>query len=423
MGVMLSPLICGIFMAVWEVTMREKGLGVEFIRFWKRYVDDIIIIWKGSREEFNEFFRKINLIHADIKFTQEVELPGQPLVALDVTLAFVEGKIVWRHFRKSTASDQVIHWRSAHDDNTKRSYVSGIVCTILRNCRYDVDAIPHLEDFRRRLLQAEWPGIVIEHNFSKGYARRDGIRRQRRGPLARNEYRTQLERAELKIIAKREDTARCVQRKTPELTQLPLPWNLDKELYCYVGRLCKKYKLPFRPYEAAGTKASFALCTVDFQPDKCDGCVVCQAKDHPDFRKPQCNLTHFVYILRCTVCGVEYVGETERPASVRLAEHLDTTAAARWLEQQQQQQQQPQRNRRPGNNGGNSQKGKGPSIFAQHICKDHPGHNAAACCAIGVVAMSRSYSHRKCTEGAFQFIYRCGLNLRVGGGQGIARTR
>ena len=111
-------------------------------------------------------------------------------------------------------------------------------------------------------------------------------------------------------------------------------------------------------------------------------------------------------------CGLEYVGETEQPFSDRLARHLNTAAAERYLQQNQQ-----QRNRNADSNT------PGPSIFAQHICKDHAGKEAADCCAIGMVAKTKSYGHRKCTEGGFHYVNRCGLNLKAGGGQGIARLR
>ena len=151
---------------------------------------------------------------------------------------------------------------------------------------------------------------------------------------------------------------------------------------------------------------------VDCHPDKCEGCLVCKAAKHPEYPRPKCNQSHFVYILKCTECGLEYVGETEQPFSDRLARHLNTAAAERYLQQNQQ-----QRNRNADSNT------PGPSIFAQHICKDHAGKEAADCCAIGMVAKTKSYGHRKCAEGGFHYVNRCGWNLRAGGGQGIARLR
>ena len=40
---------------------------------WKRYIDDIFLIWNGNRDELNQFITNINKVHPTIKFTHEVD--------------------------------------------------------------------------------------------------------------------------------------------------------------------------------------------------------------------------------------------------------------------------------------------------------------------------------------------------------------
>ena len=40
----------------------------KFLAFYKRFIDDIFIIWTGSEEEFLAFMKKINTLHATIRF-------------------------------------------------------------------------------------------------------------------------------------------------------------------------------------------------------------------------------------------------------------------------------------------------------------------------------------------------------------------
>ena len=49
---------------------------------WKRFIDDIFVIWTGSKSEFITFMTKINQIHNTIKFTHE--LSEMELAFLDV---------------------------------------------------------------------------------------------------------------------------------------------------------------------------------------------------------------------------------------------------------------------------------------------------------------------------------------------------
>ena len=39
---------------------------------WKRYIDDIFIIWQHSKAELIEFIKYLNQKHDTIKFTEEI---------------------------------------------------------------------------------------------------------------------------------------------------------------------------------------------------------------------------------------------------------------------------------------------------------------------------------------------------------------
>ena len=60
----MSPTFVDIFMAALEkkfmaslaTRLREK------IKFYKRYLDDILLIWDGSQTEFEEFFKLLNAL-------------------------------------------------------------------------------------------------------------------------------------------------------------------------------------------------------------------------------------------------------------------------------------------------------------------------------------------------------------------------
>ena len=46
-----------------------KEFNTKLIRFYKRFIDDIFIIWTGTEEELRTFMVKINKAHPTIKFT------------------------------------------------------------------------------------------------------------------------------------------------------------------------------------------------------------------------------------------------------------------------------------------------------------------------------------------------------------------
>ena len=52
-----------------QVQECAKNEGESQILLYKRFIDDILLLWKGSEEKFLEFMDKINSLHPTIKFT------------------------------------------------------------------------------------------------------------------------------------------------------------------------------------------------------------------------------------------------------------------------------------------------------------------------------------------------------------------
>jgi hypothetical protein len=45
------------------------GDGIHPVRMWKRFLDDIFIIWTGTLDKLHEFLDALNKMHPTIKFT------------------------------------------------------------------------------------------------------------------------------------------------------------------------------------------------------------------------------------------------------------------------------------------------------------------------------------------------------------------
>ena len=295
------------------------------MKYWRRYVDDIVLVFT-SRDQWESFKETCNDIFVDdvnaIKLTSVVQEDGKPVPVLDVELSIDEqGKVKWTHYRKKVASTQVIHFRSAHDLQTKMTFASSEVLRILRNCRDEEDAEPFIETFRHRLRAGEWPEAVINTQIAEGYRRRDGILAQvSRGE--RSLFRSREERAMIRERIRKENRRERARTNTMELCRMTLPFCADKSMLQRSKHTIKRSKLNIQVREGAGDIASNLLSVIDFKPLKCTGCAVCRAPEHPDLPKPRCNDRGIAYVIRHNADGVEYVGETSRQIGIRLAEHL-----------------------------------------------------------------------------------------------------
>lgn len=82
MGTKMAPSYANLFMGKLEETLKQ--IGEPHILIWKRFIDDIFVIWTGSETEFVTYMEKLNQLHSTIKFTHE--LSKSELTFLDVTL-------------------------------------------------------------------------------------------------------------------------------------------------------------------------------------------------------------------------------------------------------------------------------------------------------------------------------------------------
>ena len=62
----------------------ETKMTNKHIKIWKRFIDDIFLIWTGTKEELELYMKTINTIHNTIKFTYEAS--DKELTFLDITL-------------------------------------------------------------------------------------------------------------------------------------------------------------------------------------------------------------------------------------------------------------------------------------------------------------------------------------------------
>ena len=119
MGTVMAPSFANIFMAYLE----EKMLNLAPIKpfLYKRFLDDIFIIWTSGKENFEKFKDHCNSFDKDIKFEwTEMDKDGK-LSFLDVELTLINGEISTRIFSKACDRHQYILPSSAHPKSCWKS--------------------------------------------------------------------------------------------------------------------------------------------------------------------------------------------------------------------------------------------------------------------------------------------------------------
>lgn len=109
-GSPLSPLMADIFMDNFETQYIVNNSNIVY---YYRFVDDLIICWRGSMRQLDLFVSCLNNKHPKIKFKKELEENGS-LNFLDLTIANVNSKHQFKIYRKPTHTDTVIPCNSTH---------------------------------------------------------------------------------------------------------------------------------------------------------------------------------------------------------------------------------------------------------------------------------------------------------------------
>ena len=87
MGTKPAPPYANIFMAeqidkyVWKIAAKYMINGSIPIKFMKRFLDDIFLIFTGSTVNLHKFFEELNSLHPTIKFTMSHTTPRSELQA------------------------------------------------------------------------------------------------------------------------------------------------------------------------------------------------------------------------------------------------------------------------------------------------------------------------------------------------------
>ena len=164
MGTKMAPAYANTFMAELEQSFLFSQTKQPLL--WKRYIDDIFVIWNHSTTDLKSFLSSLNQLHPTIKFTHE----SSPLQVtfLDITIYKSPDKshLQYHTHFKPTNKFQYLHFSSNYPNNTHK----GLIGELKRFHRTTTDP-EKLEqitlDFKQHLKNRGYPLPLIENLTSR----------------------------------------------------------------------------------------------------------------------------------------------------------------------------------------------------------------------------------------------------------------
>jgi len=337
MGTRMAPSYANLFMA--DLEERLLANYPTQPKLWLRYLDDILLVWPGDKESLDDFVRYLNSAHDTIKFT--CESSEQSVDFLDLTIykgsRFLNtGKLDIKPFFKHTNKFQYLHYNSAHPRNVFGSLIKGELTRLLRACsdenHFDLIKQKMLKLFKDRGYPHK---LILDTMDSVPFTKRQELINDRE--METNPYDTFLVLPYTPDMNVRQ--LHAIIRPTEEEGGVPKPCLSLKRTKNLANRIVRaKLKETTDPPQSTETIRIYMAPHLDGRSAMCGtpGCKCCKAMskkvsihsawNHRTYRTAKhsnCNSCNVIYLLECKKCTLrhQYVGQTKRPLSARVAGH------------------------------------------------------------------------------------------------------
>ena len=147
-----------------ERDARIRELIARMTRFYGRFIDDMFLVWTGSKEELMAFYAALNQLHPRLKFTMEQST--ESIAFLDLLVTKRGNRLHISTFQKTMNRYLYIPAQSAHPIAAKRGFIKGELIRYARNSTTE-DAFEMTRSmFRQRLLLRGYAHSFLNQCFS-----------------------------------------------------------------------------------------------------------------------------------------------------------------------------------------------------------------------------------------------------------------
>ena len=156
-----------------------------------RYIDDIFLIWTGTKEELEKLMNHLNKIHPSIKF--DYENSNKEINFLD-TIVYKRGKsLQTRLYRKKSDRQNYLHHKSEHPKSLKDSIAYSQALRIKRICSEDDEFEHSINELQKKFEERDYNRTQIEHQL-------DRVRNKNRNDLLQQPLSTKRNNNKIQLI-------------------------------------------------------------------------------------------------------------------------------------------------------------------------------------------------------------------------------
>ncbi|XP_040178228.1 uncharacterized protein LOC120910536 [Rana temporaria] len=136
MGAKFAPSVANAFMAQWEEGSIYADIPME-LTLYKRYIDDILIVWNGTQPALEKFLSKLNQNDKNITLTWNIS--DTMVNFLDLDISIVDNTLVTKTHFKNIDTNSYLSVKSCHHKSWLFNIPKGQLTRLKRNCTYQED--------------------------------------------------------------------------------------------------------------------------------------------------------------------------------------------------------------------------------------------------------------------------------------------
>ena len=338
MGTKCAVIYANLFLSNFEETHIYQLLNNK-CTFYKRFIDDIFLLWTSTLEELNQFIEQLNQLHPTIKF--DAKYSKTSIDFLDTKIyKSSNGKLQTTLYTKPTDRQSYLHSKSYHPNSCKQSIAYSQALRIKRICSDPLEFEKHSTKLSSKLTERGYNPKLIEKQINKARdSNRQDLLQPKVVPAIAKNILTVTYNKNLPNLRKAIDDNWHILSINAELAPLfqdkpTLAFRKNRNLQNLLCNHKLKNNKPVIPIEHKTGKCSPCL---SHRNNKC--CKQMVSTDHFTNRKTgkkyyirhnlNCRSAKVIYLIECTLCNNKpYVGKSEPPSNLRTNNHRNDAKKA-----------------------------------------------------------------------------------------------
>ncbi|XP_078541845.1 uncharacterized protein LOC144827386 [Lissotriton helveticus] len=327
MGAAFAPDLAILYMAEFEQDhiLSPRNPYENNIWMWRRYIDDVLMLWTGGEDELNSFFTWLNTQSQDIQFTMNMSRTS--IDFLDISIKVQNDHLHTTLYRKPTERNSLLRYSSHHTRSLRDNLPFGQFLRVRRNCSLKEDYFSESDRLIGRLMERGYPRRLVTRARKRAWfsPREDLLQPKERldNPdriVCVTTFCTKSNLIKKAVNKHWEMVADVINHKEPPMHAFKKAKNIRDKV------VCSFLETPAPP--TLQSIWNLPLVVGHFKCTKCKACPltletkVWEYRNHKVNLKTMtnCNTSGVIYAIICP-CDLVYIGQTKQHVKKRILQH------------------------------------------------------------------------------------------------------